>query len=161
MKVLKDNYNNNYVESKNYEKPYPRKHVCEECGSELEYDKSDIVIGAFGCAFLKCPLCGQNSSVYDEDVELTLTRNNIEFPTHFWHTSKETGAVDNCNNEEVKKCIYRAIDYFRNNKNEYHWFTACGNLRVDVSKFDGDENYEVMVTKDYYETYIPFEKTDY
>lgn len=32
---------------------------------------------------------------------------------------------------------------------------------VYVFRFDGDEEYEVVVTKDYYDTYIPFEKVDY
>lgn len=160
MKVLKDNYKKNECVEPERHDIYPRKYTCEECASELEYEKSDITYGAFGCAFLKCPLCGYDNSLWDED-DFVLTRDNVEFPTHFYHTSKETGAVDTCNNQEVRGAINRAIEYFRKYINEYHWSTACGNLRVDVTKFSGDEVYEVMVTKDYYETSIPFESADY
>lgn len=153
MKVLKDNYNTEAIVEP------VRKLVCEHCGSELEYEAPDIRIGAFGCAYVDCPCCGKGNDI-DEDG-ITLTVNNVEFPTHFWHTSKETGAVDYCNNKEVKKAIYKAIDYFRNNKDDYHWFTACGNLYVDVCKYEGDESYEVVVSNDYYETSIPFESEDY
>lgn len=159
MKVLKDNYHNE--ENINSVKRYPRKRICECCGSELEYEKADTNIGAFGCVYIICPLCGADNFIDDGENELTLTRDNVEFPTHFWHTSTETGAVDCCNNEEIKKHICEAIKYFRANKEESHWFTASGNLYVDVSRFDGDECYDVVVTKDYYETSIPFEAADY
>lgn len=137
-----------------------KKLICEYCGSELEYEESDVRIGAFGCACIDCPCCGKDNMLYEEDG-ITLTKDNIEFPAHFYHTSKETGAVDCCNNEEVKNDIHRAIDYFRKNKDEYHWFTACGNLYVNVCRYEDDESYEVMVTNNYYETSIPFEREDY
>ena len=162
MKVLVDNYKkNDYVEMNRQIKSYPRKMVCECCNSKLEYEESDIKIGAFGCAYVKCPLCGSTNFVDDGEKELTLTVNNVEFPTHFWHTCKENGAVDCCNNEEIKKYIREGINYFRNNKDDYSWFTATGNLYIRVDRCDGDESYEVMVTNNYYETSIPFEAIDY
>lgn len=160
MKVLKDNYTTIVEEIvQKPEKPYPRKMVCENCGSELEYEKSDLRLGALGCAFVDCPLCSHDNLIDEDGV--TLTVDNVEFPVHFWHTCVEKGAKDACNNEEVKQCIRKAIDYFRKNKNEYHWFTCYGNLYIGVTRWDGDENYEVVVTNNYYNTYIPFEKLDY
>jgi len=163
MKVLKDNYNNWATSTREIKRvnPYPRTCLCECCGSELEYDESDVKVGEYGCAYIFCPLCNSESMLYDSEKELVLTKNNIEFPAHFHHTSAENGAVDICNNKEVKERIHNAIEYFRNNKDEYYWMTACGNLYIGVHRLDGDENYEVLVTKDYYETYIPFEKVDY
>lgn len=162
MKVLKDNYTKpNINEATENTKPYPRKIICEHCGSELEYEKSDLRIGFLGCAYLDCPLCNGDNMIEDNENTITLTKDNIKFPVHFWHTSKETGAVDYCNHEEVKKAVYRAIDYFRKNKNEYFWYTCCGNLYVGVNRYDGDENYWVIVSNNYYETYIPFEREDY
>ena len=162
MKVLVDNYKkNDYVEMNRRIESYPRKMVCECCGSELEYEESDVKVGAFGCAYLTCPLCDSTNFIEDSDKEITLTRNNVEFPTHFWHTSVETGAVDCCNNKNVKDAIYKAIGYFRKNKDAERWFTATGNLNVCVHRFEGDESYNVVVTKDYYETDIPFEEADY
>ena len=160
MKVLKDNCKkeNTYIEEEVTK--YPRELICESCSSELEYEEEDIRIGALGCAFVKCPCCGRDNLIDDEDG-ITLTKDNVEFPTHFFQTSEETGAVDCCNNESVKNAIERAIDYFRKNKNEFYWFTATGNLYIGVSKWDGDEGYEVVVTNNYYETFIPFEREDY
>lgn len=150
MKVLKDNYKKaEYVEE--VVNTYPKKLVCDTCGSELEYEESDMRIGALGCVFVDCPCCGRDNMIDDEEG-ITLTANNVEFPTHFWHTSKETGAVDCCNNEEIKKCVYEAIDYFRKNKNEYDWFCCYGNLYIEVRRWEGDENYEVVVTNNYYDT---------
>lgn len=162
MKVLKDNYTkSNIDETIENKNPYPRKIICEECGSELEYEESDLRVGFLGCAFLDCPLCGYNNMIEDNEKTITLTRDNVEFPVHFHHTSKETGAVDCCNNEEVKKCIHKAINYFRNNKDEYSWFTCYGDLYICVYRYDGDEDYWVVVSNNYYETHIPFEDEDY
>lgn len=162
MKILKNNYQKTNVEEKTLKiEPYPRKLICEECGSELEYEKADLRMGALGCMYLDCPCCGRENMLEDNENTITLTIDNVEFPTHFWHTSKENGAVDICNNDEVKECIRNAIEYFRKNKKEYAYQTQCGNLFLVVFRWDGDESYEVILSKDYYHTYIPFESEDY
>lgn len=158
MKVLKDNYNDynpyNPIES------YPKKFVCEHCNSEIEYDKEDICIGEYGCALIKCPLCSYENYL-DEDG-ITLTMDNIEFPTHFSHTSTKTGAVDCCNNEKIKEYIRKAINYLRNNKDEDHYGGhITGNLYLHVHKWEGDEDYEITVSNDFYNSYIQFESADY
>lgn len=155
MKVLKNNYNTVFAED------IDKELVCEMCKSELEYEESDIIVGEYGCAFVECPLCGCKNYLYDERYDINLTVNNVEFPTHFIHVSKETGAVDCCNNTEIKNYIRKGIDYLRTNKNEHDWFCCTGNLYIDVSRWEGDENYWVVVSNNYYETYIPFEKEDY
>ena len=161
MKVLKDNYKKATVEEVKKIEPYPRKLICEECRSELEYEKSDLRMGALGCMYLDCPCCGRDNMIEENENTITLTVDNVEFPTHFFHTSKENGAVDCCNNEEIKNYIRRAIEYFRKNKEEFAWEGESGNLHIAVFRYDGDENYEIIVTKNYYETYIPFEDIDY
>ena len=161
MKILKNNYQKTNVEEKTKVKPYPRIHICEECRSELEYEKSDLRMGALGCMYLNCPCCGYDNMIEENEMTITLTIDNVEFPTHFWHTSAETGAVDICNNDEVKERIRNAIEHFRKNKKEYAYQSQCGNLFLVVFRYEGDENYEVILTKDYYETYIPFESEDY
>lgn len=156
MKVLKDNYTATvYVEKNN------NKIVCEHCESELEYDNSDISIGTYGCAVVSCPLCGYKNYLDDGKYDINLTMHNVEFPTHFHYTSKETGAIDCLNNKEIKECICKAVEYFRRNKDENYWFTEFGNLYISVSRWEGDESYNVVVTGDYYETIISFEKEDY
>lgn len=159
MKVLVNNYNKeSHINDTN---TYPRKIVCDSCGSELEYNKGDIRIGVLGCAFLDCPLCNRDIMIEENENSIDLTSDNVEFPTHFFYTSKDDGAIDCCNNDEVKKAIKKAINYFRENKEEFYWFTEHGNLHVDVTRWDGEESYCVHVANNYYTTYIPFESVDY
>ena len=162
MKVLKNNYEQNCLKEEIKEvKPYPRKFICENCGSELEYEKQDLRVGEYGVVFIDCPLCGCENIGGDNEDDVTLTKDNIEFPTHFAHISKETGAVDCCNDYEIKKYIKQAIQYFRENKNEYNWYVCTGNININVYRYEGDESYWVVVTNNYYDTYIQFEPEDY
>lgn len=161
MKVLKDNYNKNAYNRMEEESYYPRKMFCEWCGSELEYDKSDIKHGFLGLVFVDCPLCSKRTIAEDDKNELRLTVDNVEFPTHFSCTSKETGAKETCTNEYVKECIYNGIKYFRENKDEFSWYAQTGDTRVTVTRWSGDEAYEVVVANRFYTTEIPFEGIDY
>lgn len=162
MKVLKDNYKNNHISNHIIEvNPYPKKVVCENCESELEYEKSDVTIGWLGAGYIKCPLCGYEMMLDDENEGIILTADNIEFPTHFNHTSEETGAKDCFDNERIKKYIRDAIKYFRENKEEFAYHTCSGNLIIHVYRFSEDEDYEIYVTNDYYQATIPFEIEDY
>lgn len=158
MKVIVNNYDENNVGTKQTAK-YPKPLICDNCKSELLYDESDITIGVYGAGHVNCPLCGYSNMLEDEDCDITLTKDNIEYPIHFYHTSKELGAVDTCNNENVKKEINRAIEYFRKNKDEDYWFTDSGNMYIIVFRLE--EEYEIFVTNDYHSTYIPFESEDY
>lgn len=160
MKVLKDNYNEERVEEITIE-PYPRELECEKCGSKLEYEKEDMEVGVLGCMHVRCPLCGYNNMLDGNECDITLTKDNVEFPLHFFHTSKEDGAVESCNNNNIKREINRAIEYFRKNKDGYHWFTNYGNLYISVRRYEGDEDYDVVVTNNFYNTLIPFEPEDY
>lgn len=162
MKVLKNNYKetinghtNSVIES------YPRKLKCEKCGSELEYDREDLEVGVYGAMHVRCPLCEYLNMLDGNENDIKLTKDNIEFPIHFSHSSIETGAVDTINNDNIKKEINRAIEYFRQNKDEWHWYTAYGNMFISVDRFEGDEEYDITVTDRRWETYIPFEQEDY
>lgn len=160
MRVLENNYNRNNVEDvRKVEKEYPRIRICEYCGSKFEYDKEDMIVGELGCCFTDCPCCGEENLIEDEGVKLT--EDNVEFPLHFHHCCKETGAIDICTNEKVREVIKKAIKFFRENKDEFYWFYESGNLHISVTRWDGDECYNVMVTNNYYDTYLNFEEEDY
>lgn len=162
MRVLKDNYNKSTVdEVVERIKPYPRKTICDGCLSELEYEESDLYMGSYGCMHLDCPLCGEDNMLDHHEKNIVLTKDNIEFPTHFHHVCKENGAVDRTNSEEIRKDIKRAIEFFRKNKNEYSCATWSGNLFVSVHRYAGDEMYDVTLTNDFYTMDIPFESADY
>lgn len=160
MKVLKNNYNQIAAHvSEIY--TYPRKLECYECDSELEYEKDDLEVGVYGAMHVRCPLCGYLNMLDNNENDIRLTKDNIEFPLHFHRNSKETGAVDTCNHEFIKPLISKGIDYFRENKDEFAWYSGSGNTMVYIFRMTGDEEYEVVVVDSRYETYIPFEPADY
>ena len=154
MKVLVNNYNKEDIgQIKTH------KFTCENCRSELEYDQSDITIGVYGAAHVHCCLCNYNNMLDDEEYDITLTKDNIEYPTHFYHTSKELGAMDICDNKHVKEAINEAINHLRNFKEDEFWLTASGNMHITVFRLE--DEYDIVVTDNYYSTYIPFEEEDY
>lgn len=158
MKVIKDNTGNKL----NAEKKVPDvlKIHCSECGSELEITKDDTHIGWLGAAFINCPCCGQEAMVEEMDG-VTLNIDNIEFPLHFNRTTLELGKAKEVGASEIKKEIKRGVEHFRNNKDDFCWYTNYGDLFLVMFRYPGDEEYWVIVTKDFYETYIPFEQQDY
>lgn len=133
---------------------------CDYCTSELEITKEDAHIGSCGAAFVTCPCCGEEIMV-DEFDGITLTVDNIKFPVHFCRTNRNLRNVSAINSDEIVKYIKRGIEYFRKNKNEFDWYTSCGDLFLNIHRFSGDEEYSVVVAQDFYETSIPFESVDY
>ena len=160
IKVLKDNLNKIETKIEKYINPYPRKLICDNCGSELEYDESDLRMGEYGCMFVDCPICGQDNMLEDNERSITLTVDNIEFPVHFVRTNKDLRNVKEINSDEIVKKIREAITFFRANKDEYSWYTCYGDLFLIVFRYSDDKEYHVVVSKDFYDTYIPFDKRD-
>ena len=168
IKVIKNNYikaeelSENEFDKLPKARPYPRRLVCGECRSELEYDKSSIRMGEYGCIHVKCPLCNYDNMIDDHEDNITLTVDNIEFPVHFHHVSKKHGAKERPN-KDVQEEIKKAIEWFRRNKNEdvYTYHTWCGDLFIMVHRWSGDEEYEVVISRDFYNMEISFEEEDY
>ena len=125
----------------------------------MEITEDDTSIGYLGSAYITCPCCSKKSFV-DELDGITLTADNIEFPTHFFRASAEFGAAK-VGNQDVEGEIRRGIEYFRKNKDSHCWYTSHGELFLVMFRFPGDEEYWVVVTKDFYDTLIPFENADY
>lgn len=159
IKVIKNNFNQNNLNKKSEAKPKIIHIFCEHCDSELEITKEDTHIGWLGAEFAKCPCCGEETMV-DELDGITLTRDNIEFPTHFNRTNKNLRNVLEISNEEIVNQIKRAIDYFRKNKDDYYWYTGCGDSFVIIFRYKNNKEYCVLVAKDFYETVIPFGTED-
>ena len=160
MKILKDNYNE-YNSSVHID-PYPRTIECNICGSQLEFEREDIHMGMYGCMHITCPLCNEEIMLEYHEENITLTEDNIEFPTHFYHYGVMDGSVDTCDNEHIRKWIKEGIETLRNSGDDnWVYFTGTGNTCIHIYKLDDDEEYCVYVCNNYYETYIPFEKIDY
>lgn len=158
IKIIKNNY-----KSHPNEEPIKNNKIrihCSECDSELEITEEDTHIGWLGARYITCPCCGEESIVEEIDG-ITLTKDNIEFPKHFMRTNKEMRRVKEIEPPAIEKEIKKGIDYFRKNKDEWVWFKTYGDLFVVIFRNSEDEDYYITVTKDFYETYIPFEREDY
>lgn len=158
MKILKDNCNKENV-IKNIEQK-SLKICCDQCDSELEITKEDTHVGWLGALFVTCPCCGEESMVAELEG-ITLTVNNLQFPIHFNRINKDIRTVVENSPDEIVNEIKQGIKYFREHKDDYYWYTSHGDLFVIIFRYEGDEEYFVMVTKDFYETNIPFKKEDY
>lgn len=147
MKVIKNNYNDDDISTK--------LHIeCEHCGSELEITKEDTHIGWLGAAFVKCPCCNQDAMV-DEVDGITLTKDNIEFPLHFSRTNKDQRHVVEVKDLKIKEEVARGIEWLMANKDEEYWYTCHGDLFLIIFNDVEDREYYILVTKDFYDTYIP------
>lgn len=152
MRVVKNGYNNSTS-------AYPKRIKCEKCSSELEYTEPDLRMGEFGCNYIDCPICGKDNMLEDNEFNITLSPYNVEFPTHFYHTVADKAhpdVVDLCNTDEIRARIAEGIDYFNENVDASCWTTRCGNLYLAMFNLPDDEEYVVIVSKDYYETFIPY-----
>ena len=105
MKVLENNY------EKSTGRNAVRKIVCDHCRSVLEIDESDVEYGAYGLPQITCPCCGKMIDDTGDIPAETLTTENLIFPKHFHHVSKESGAAD-CFERNVLKTIREQVDFF-------------------------------------------------
>lgn len=154
MNIIRNNYN---------KKKDTIQTICENCESELEFTGEDVHYGYLGMPLVTCPCCGEETSVLEDGVDtITLTVDNIQFPVHFLHTTKNERYIKPVEDEEIIEEIKKGIAVLRSDEEGItHWYTCCGNLFIVIFRLSGDEEYWVIVTKDYYETSIPFEECDY
>ena len=135
------------IKSNNIEPEYPKRHICDECGAELEYDEEDVHIGWMGCEYVTCPACGSETMVGDQRVQLPTWK------TTFYHTSIETGAVD-IEDVKIQEYVDEAVKSLCSNKlkpGEFY-ITSTGNLLVMGLKWE--DCIDIYVTKDYWEDNI-------
>lgn len=153
IKVIKNNFGKEEEEIKTVTT------ICYECDSELEVSEEDTYIGWLGARFATCPCCGSETMV-DEMDGITLTKDNLEYPKHFLHESKYHGCKE-VSTEFILGEIKRAIEYMRTDKDCDAIEFGSGDSSIHVYKYSGDNEYHVIVTRDWYETDIPFEAEDY
>ena len=148
MKIIKNN--------KQTQIKYPMRVICYNCESELEIEEQDTHVGYPGAMYFTCPVCGEEIMIEELDG-ITLTKDNIEFPQHFYYFGN---GVD-LTSEEIRKYINDAIKYFRKNPDSFCYTTGTGNTGILVQNFSGDYEYHIVVTKDFYDVEIPYEHEDY
>lgn len=132
------------IKSNNIEPEYPKRHVCDECGAELEYDEEDVHIGWMGCEYVTCPACGSETMVGDQRVQPPTWK------ATFHHISTETRTVD-IEDIKIKEYVDRAVKTLCSEKwkpGEFY-IVRTGNLLVLGTKWEDGVN--IYVTKDYWE----------
>lgn len=135
------------IKSNNIEPEYPKRHICDECGAELEYDKEDVHIGWMGYECVTCPACDSETMVSDRRVQPPT------WDATFYHTNIETGAVD-IEDVKIKEYVNKAVKSLCSDKwkpGEFY-VTSTGNLLILGIKWEN--GVEIYVTKDYWEDSI-------
>ena len=136
------------IKSNDIKSEYPKRHNCDKCGAELEYDKEDVHIGQMGCGYVTCPACGSETTVGDQRVQPPTWK------ATFHHTSTETGAVD-IEDVKIKEYVDEAVKHLCSDewKPSEFYVISVGNLLVMGIKWE-DDNIDIYVTKDYWEDNI-------
>lgn len=125
---------------------------CDECGTKLGYDDFDVQIGAYGCAYVKCPKCGEPVFLDNAELSLTLTVDNIQFPWHFYKRGKNAvKKTDEQINKDIKECV-RGLEKL---EEDYGVFCYTGSGDTMVFAFKHEDEYAIYVAKDYYTSSIP------
>ena len=135
----------------NEQKLYRQK--CDECTAELEFAFDDTYIGALGARYVKCPICGKEN-ITERCGGIQLNSSNIEFPKHFFEPSG-VDVPDSDINNWVRRCLKIAEE----SDEPYGYFVHAGSGNTIVILMAYEDEYEIIVTKDYYETSVNREYT--
>lgn len=165
MKVLKNNSKTTATDVYNAPKIVKSiETICMECGSELEIEKEDVYDGTYGGYWVNCPCCNDATVLSDQDEEALglkhLTVDDTVYPKHFYISGD---CVVDIKDDEINKQIQTLVNRIRNyeDENDTIAYTYYGNVFIFVQKFDGDEEYFIMVSKDYKTTEMDFNDIDY
>lgn len=123
------------------------KYKCDSCGKILTGEHK---VGQLGCKYIVCDNCGEENYI-DELEPMTLTKNNVRFPQHYYHFDSNSVLIDD---DTINQWVKRCIEHLEQNPDENHIYTASGDSAVHVTRFDGDGEYVVQVCKNYYETNV-------
>lgn len=120
-------------------------YLCTECYNKFT---GKPYIAYDGSLFAKCPKCGNEEWVGDG---VTLTKDNIEFPLHFYQYGKRENSVHISDNEVTER-IRRCIKSIENNNIDFSYYMS-GDTCIVV--FINDDNEVcVVVGQNYYETNV-------
>ena len=121
---------------------------CENCDTKIQYEKEDIKYGEFGFSYLKCPVCNKNI-ILDNEEDLKLNFNNIEYPTHFYHFDGKRGVE--IDNKQINIWIKELLNRIKKENKNYD-FMGSGNTMVFIIK--DKSGYNMFVCPNYYEGHI-------
>lgn len=159
MEIIKNNYKR--TDSENNSNPVEKYSItCQNCNSKLVATKEDMHIGWMGAYHITCPCCGEEEMI-DVIPGIDVTAKNIQFPEHFYHTNSNSAKTVEILPDRINQEIKLGIKFFRDNKDEWAWYASFGDMFMAMYRLNGENEYYIAVTKDYYEGYVQFEEEDY
>lgn len=136
------------VLNRDVEEPKVYKTTCDDCGAELEYSYEDTHEGYAGMRCITCPMCGYEiMSEYFDGVELNSS--NVEFPKHFYRFN----GVD-IDNERIQEWIRKCLKEAEESDEQYGYFLHAGTGNSAVILMAYEDEYNIIVAKNYYELSI-------
>lgn len=132
--------------------------VCEHCGSEFEVDESedDIKVGQLGLKYVVCPCCGKDCYGDCEELgEITLTKDNINYPQHFCDFRNGTKVSNDETTKDIREMIAK-LETVREKDLDNILYRSHGDTFILVQKDFYDNCYNIMVAKNYSECNINF-----
>ena len=136
---------NNFKYKQKYQIP-TEEYICEECNSVFEYEDEDICVDDDNIEFVKCPCCGHKCITYTPP-----TIETIKFPKNFYQFGIHGGAV-NISDSEITNDIRECLKWLKKNPTEPFKYIGKGDTFTCV--FNHEDEYYIMVSKNYFETSI-------
>lgn len=153
MKIITNNYKKDNMTNAILNEDAVHRVTCEECNSIFEVNNSELKIGHLGLKYCKCPCCGEE--IYEEDFgEIKLTADSVKFPQHYFYF----GNGKDFTNEEIDKEVRRMIKSFNPyDDDDFYRHYSTGNLLITVTKCTEENEYHIVVCKNYYDSYVPID----
>ena len=139
MRIIENNY-------KYKQETLAEEYICENCNSVFEYEDGDIITDNDNTEFVKCPCCGHKCITYTPP-----TIETIKFPKNFYQFGVHEGAID-ISDKEITYDIRECLKWFEKNPTESFKYIGKGNTFTCV--FNHEDEYYIMVAKNYFETSI-------
>lgn len=132
---------------------WPKRHTCLQCGAELEYEKDDVYFGVHGLEYIECPSCKTENVVNEKRVVPP------EWPVTFEVHGGE-GCANN-NSVKVQKLIDDVVNELESGTIKPGEFVFMENGGIFVAGFRFEDEYEIIVTGDYWVDYTESEYCGY
>lgn len=122
--------------------------TCDKCGCKFAYLEEDTYSNPFGTV-VECPSC-------HKEIFIKKFERMMQFPESYFHYGGKDSKIieDETIEREVKKGIKYCLEH-----NECQWFTAYGNMFVEVNWMTGEDNsFNIIVAQNYYDNNISEEE---
>lgn len=127
--------------------------TCPHCKSILRISEEDFSEGEYGACYILCPCC--HKKIEDDKFPyFDVTRYTVSFPKSY-HSFKDGVDIED---EEINKMVDECIRVFEEYPEETFRYHAVGNTFVAVFNHVEEDDYYVVVTKNYFDTYVDKEK---